>query len=103
MGVTGSAESEVKLVVVEPGDFGADALFLEFFGQLLVVSAQLLCVGRVVVGDEDRIAAYTDIAVDGKEEVLREMVGVPMAERFAQRTRNRWIAAWAIRAAVIWA
>ena len=84
VGVTGSAESEVKLVVVEPGDFGADALFLEFFGQLLVVSAQLLCVGRVVVGDEDRIAAYTDIAVDGKEEVLREMVGVPMAERFAQ-------------------
>jgi len=72
-----SAETEVELEVVEPGDVGVDALAAEFRGQVLVVFPKALGVWGVVEGDDDGVVVDADVSVDAVEDAARQVFGVP--------------------------
>lgn len=78
------AETEVELVVVEPGDLRLDTLGGQFGGEVLIVFAEVLHVGCVVVGHHDGVVDDLYRALQTAEEIVREMLGVPLCEGRAQ-------------------
>ena len=63
-------ESEIQFEVIEPWDMGVDVVGLQFGWQVLVVGLEHLDIGRIVVGDDDRIVVNADISIQSSEEVL---------------------------------
>ena len=62
------AKAEVELEVIEPGDAGIDVFAFEDLGQVLVMGFEQVRMGGIVEGDEDRVVANADIAVDAAED-----------------------------------
>jgi len=77
-------EAKVQFEVVEPGDLRIDFFALQFGRQVFIVLAQGRWVGRIIVGDDNRIVLHAHIAIQPAEEVLGQMGRLPMGKRRAE-------------------
>src|SRR5215470_16296039 len=78
------SEAEVELEVVEPWDTGVNMFSAELLGKVLVVCAQVLHVGSVVVGDDDGVVRNPHVSVQSEEESVGEVAGVPCRHGFPE-------------------
>ena len=78
------SEAEVEREVVEPWDTRVNMFGASLLGKVLVVCAQVLHVGSVVVGDDDGVVRHPHVSVQSEEEIVCEVAGFPCRRGFTE-------------------
>ena len=77
-------EAEIQEEIVEPWDARIDALPAQLGGKILIVVAQQVGIGCVVIGDQNGVLADADVAFQALEEAAGKVFGVPCVGGLAQ-------------------
>ena len=76
-----SLKPEIQFEVVQPRDARVNSIGFETAGEALVMAPELVRVGRIVVGHQDGILVYPNIALNAAKHRLSQMGRVPVSIR----------------------
>src|ERR1019366_614331 len=75
---------EIDFEIIEPGNFGTDALSRQFLGQMLIMVLKKRGIRRIVERDHNRFLLDPNVSLQALKEIAGQMSGIPLRERCTQ-------------------